>query len=409
MALLPDGPGGWKDRVRLPDGTYPWVHIEAASRQEAAEAFDRMRAVIRIQRQAQRRPRATGALTVARWMTERWAPSRRNRGLRNVDCDMGRLDKHVLGIIGQTPIVAVTPGQLEALVVHLDALTHLPKAEGGISWKSAVCIWGLVSKAFDDAARAKDPTLRVRADNPAENVRGPDRGSRKDKTFLYPSEFLELWTHPLVPLRWKRMVAVAVYTALRSSELRALRWPDVDLEHGVIHVHVQRRKTDGPVSRLKSHTRAHHVAIEPALVPVLEAMKESAVDDRVCPMPPLHAMSTRLRRYLWKAGVRREELHAKASDPTRKALTWHDLRGTGLTWWAARGDAPMLIMQRAGHAAMSTTMGYVQLAEAIGAGMGEVFPSLHQACTKVAPEVAKPYELPGAVASPTRFELVYQG
>jgi hypothetical protein len=28
-------------------------------------------------------------------------------------------------------------------------------------------------------------------------------------------------------------------------------------------------------------------------------------------------------------------------DPTRKAMTFHDTRATGITWWAVRGDDPL--------------------------------------------------------------------
>jgi integrase len=45
-------------------------------------------------------------------------------------------------------------------------------------------------------------------------------------------------------------------------------------------------------------------------------------------------------------------------------MTWHDLRATGLTWLAIRGDDPLKIKQRAGHSAFSTTEGYVRQAEA---------------------------------------------
>jgi integrase len=364
-----------------------------------------MRVLSRLQRQAARAPRVNGSLTFARWVTDRWGPSRKARGLRNVDCDLGRLDKHVNPILGQLAIAAVTRSDLERVVARLDDLVRKPKKDGGISWKSASCIWGLVTKAFDDARKAKDRSLRVRADNPAEDVQGPDKGTTKDKTILYPSELLKVWRCKDIPIRWRRMIALAVYTALRSSELRALRWPDVDLEHDLIHVHVQKRKNEGKVSRLKSFGRPHHIHIEPAIKPVLEALKASAIDERVCPMPPLHVMSSRLRRYLLKAGVDREELHVPASDPTRKRISWHDLRGTGLTWWACRGDAPMLIMQRAGHKSMTTTLEYVQLAEAIGAGIGVVFPDPFQGCSKPVPEAVPQPNLPASEASPTRFEL----
>ncbi len=64
------------------------------------------------------------------------------------------------------------------------------------------------------------------------------------------------------------------------------------------------------------------------------------------------------------------------TDKTRKAITFHDLRATGLTWMAIRGDEPLRIMQRAGHESFATTQLYVREAEAIREGFGEVFPPL---------------------------------
>jgi site-specific recombinase XerD len=61
---------------------------------------------------------------------------------------------------------------------------------------------------------------------------------------------------------------------------------------------------------------------------------------------------------------------------TTKKLSWHDLRATGLTWMAVRGDDPLKIMQRAGHTSFQTTQIYVRTAEAIRVGFGEPFPLL---------------------------------
>jgi hypothetical protein len=72
--------------------------------------------------------------------------------------------------------------------------------------------------------------------------------------------------------------------------------------------------------------------------------------------------------------VSRLELHT--GSPTRKPMTWHDLRATGITWCAVRGDDPLKIKQRAGHATFSTTEGYIREAEAVREGFGEPFPAL---------------------------------
>jgi integrase len=36
--------------------------------------------------------------------------------------------------------------------------------------------------------------------------------------------------------RWRPLIITAAFTGLRASELRGLRWSDVDLEEGRIHV-----------------------------------------------------------------------------------------------------------------------------------------------------------------------------
>jgi integrase len=76
--------------------------------------------------------------------------------------------------------------------------------------------------------------------------------------------------------------------------------------------------------------------------------------------------SKKLRRHLQMAGVSRAALFA--DDDHRKPITFHDLRGTAATWMALRGDAPLVIQQRVGHAQFSTTSIYIREAEAVGQG-----------------------------------------
>ena len=64
------------------------------------------------------------------------------------------------------------------------------------------------------------------------------------------------------------------------------------------------------------------------------------------------------------------------NDSTCKRLRFHDLRGTGLTWMAIRGDDPLKIQQRAGHTSFEMTQKYIRTAEAVGEAIGSVFPPL---------------------------------
>jgi integrase len=94
-------------------------------------------------------------------------------------------------------------------------------------------------------------------------------------------------------------------------------------------------------------------------MPLLEAMrKEAGGKGHVLHMPSCGVLSFKLKAYLRRAGVTRADLFA--SDATRKAMTFHDLRATGITWMSARGDDPLRITQRAGHEDFETTKIYLR-------------------------------------------------
>lgn len=297
---------------------------------------------------------------------ERWLAAREAKGLTSVETDRGRLKKWVAPVLKDKPMVAVTREDIEAVDAAVLA--------GASSWKTALNIWGLVSKMFKDATASKTKALRVRKDNPAAGVPGPDRGAKKAKAYLYPSEFLKIAECADIPLAWRRAVALSVYLYTRPGELRALRLEeDVALEQGTVHVHRSiDREGDAKTTKTKATRR---VPVEATALPLLQALSDEANGHGpLIRLPDDRHLARALQGMLKKAGITRGELFAK--DATRKNLTWYDLRATGITWMAIRGDDPLKIMSRAGHENFATTQGYIREAEAVRAGFGEVFPPL---------------------------------
>jgi len=94
-------------------------------------------------------------------------------------------------------------------------------------------------------------------------------------------------------------------------------------------------------------------------------------------LPPDTALADTLRDALREAGVTRPDLFG--SEATRKPITWYDLRATGITWRAIRGDNPIAIMRQAGHEDFKTTTRYTREAEAVGASLGEPFSPMPRA------------------------------
>jgi integrase len=333
--------------------------------------------------------------TVEYW-ADRWFTMRAKRGLEHQDAERSRWTKWIDSApvrgrkFGDLPIAGVTREDLEDLVTFFDGQVQ---AEA-VGWKTLANAWGLVSKAFSDACRAKDRSIRVRTDNPCKDVPGPDRGSRKAKAWLHPREVLAVLSSD-APLAVRRAVALNVYLYPRPGELRALSWDDVDLVGARVTFHRALRRDGSEKGTKTGNVRT--VPIEPTLLPLLGALREAAGGvGRVVDLPHDTALADVLRDALRAAGVQRAELFG--STKTRKQITWYDLRASGVTWRAIRGDNPIAIMHQAGHSDFKTTQLYIREAQAIGADFGEVFPRLPTELyeTVSSASIQLPNELPEA-------------
>ena len=150
---------------------------------------------------------------------------------------------------------------------------------------------------------------------------------------------------------------------------------------GTIHVHRARGKRNAGEDKPTKTKLTRRFTLEPEIVPVLQRMKDEAdaaglgPTDHVLDMQSERTMSRALKRWMRRAEVKRPELHA--TDATRQAMRFHDLRASGITWMAVRVDAPQVIQSRAGHTDYTTTLGYIREAETtLAEGFGEVFPAL---------------------------------
>lgn len=72
--------------------------------------------------------------------------------------------------------------------------------------------------------------------------------------------------------RWRPLLITAVFTGMRSSELRGLRWSDVDLDKGQISVH-QRADDFGEIGRPKSSAGERTIPVPPIVSKTLKEWK----------------------------------------------------------------------------------------------------------------------------------------
>lgn len=185
--------------------------------------------------------------------------------------------------------------------------------------------------------------------------------------------------------RWRPLLITAVFTGMRSSELRGLRWQDVDFERAQISVH-QRADDYGEIGRPKSEAGERTIPVPPAVINALREWKLACPrrmtgnDPDGNPVRELHYVfptgsgNIESRSNMTKRGFLPTQVAAGvsvASDETdeggkivmlAKYGGMHSLRHFYASWLINRpqegglGLPPKVIQERLGHSSIVMTM-----------------------------------------------------
>jgi len=143
--------------------------------------------------------------------------------------------------------------------------------------------------------------------------------------------------------------AMALFTGMRSGEMFALKWTDIDLEARLISITKQWTSKIG-VGPTKTR-RSRLVPISDELLVFLKELKLKSQGEHVLP-----------RLNEWENGtqalVTREFCQAIGITP----IKFHDLRATFITNLLARGESLARVMAIVGHTQLKTTNGYLRKA-----------------------------------------------
>lgn len=192
--------------------------------------------------------------------------------------------------------------------------------------------------------------------NPADTVKvsKPKRDRKKieipekDEIRAMVAQSAELWS-PALP--WRALIVTAIFTGLRSSELRGLVWQNVDFDEGVIRVR-QRADYQNRIGRPKSEAGTRDVPMAPMVANTLKAWRLA------CPR------STSGTVFATSVGTvfTNSNIHQRCWKPIKAALgvtgnryKFHTLRHVAASLFIEQGWTPKKVQQVMGHQSIQMT------------------------------------------------------
>lgn len=249
------------------------------------------------------------------------------------------LERHILPVLGPIELEALTPAIVRAWYAATAAGSPTLRAH----------TYALVRTILNGAVAE-----RLIPVNPC-TTRGAGNAKRASKT--EPATLEELATIvQSIPQRYKPMVLLAAWCALRFGELTELRGHDVDTKAGVIRIRRGVVWVDGAdvVQTPKSGAGVRDVNIPPHLLPLVrEHILAIGAGRSGLLFPAAGDANGHMRpATLYKV------YHRARGAAGRDDLRFHDLRHTGAVLAASTGATLAELMARLGHSTPAAAMRY---------------------------------------------------
>jgi integrase len=162
--------------------------------------------------------------------------------------------------------------------------------------------------------------------------------------------------------RWRPLLLTAIFAGLRASELRGLRWGDVDLKKAEIHVH-QRADKFNKIGKPKSESGERTIPMPPLLVNTLREWKLACPKSELGLVFPTGAGEIEYHSNIVTRGLAPVQIAAGivTKDGTAKYTGLHALRHFYASWCINRKqdgglELPLKTVQhRLGHSTIQMT------------------------------------------------------
>lgn len=264
-----------------------------------------------------------------------------------------RVDGYLKPALGFEKVQCLSPSRLNALFRQLSESGG--KDGAPLSARSVEYIRAILRKAMSDAV-----VERIIEVNPVTGTKSP-RAKGKPTHVTWTGAQQRTFLAAREGSRWATLWTLALASGMRRGELAALRWEDIDLERGIVHIGRSMIQIGGhlEVSDTKNHEN-RNVALDPHTVNDLRVWRKAQTAERLewgqAYQDTTHLVFTwengspALPDYLTKQFVKEQT----GLDLPR--MTLHGTRHSHATTLLREGVPVHIVSKRLGHKDASVTL-----------------------------------------------------
>ncbi|MCA9668102.1 MAG: tyrosine-type recombinase/integrase [Myxococcales bacterium] len=288
-----------------------------------------------------------------------WLKQRKADGYRAMTSTTAHINRHLVPMLGQLRISEVTTGKVRELV---DERRRTAKLSGATVKRVLMTL----SRMYNDLRERDRPWLL----NPVGALSKATRKKLRSKHDPKRTPFVRTKSciaavYNALPEYLQPAYAVGVFAGLRTNEVLALRWADIDLDRRTITVQrqkVQGKRETGPLKNSKTRV----VPINDTLLAVLKPCKLAGCDGLCFPSRRTGDLMyddtphDALQRVLAKL----PKVLARALEPAPagESLTWYRAtRHTFASHWVMDGGSIEKLCEILGHCSVVVTERYAHL------------------------------------------------
>ena len=262
-------------------------------------------------------------------------------------CYSGRIYTHIIPSVGNIPLNKLTQNDLQQFYARLKKSgrkKHVDKFGEGLSDRMVRSCHTTCRTALEKAVT--EGLIRI---NPAVGCKLPPKKA-KEMQVLTPPEI----TRFLIQAReegYYELFLLELTTGMRRGEILALKWRDLNLKTGELHISRQVLKVNGKVliSTPKTKSSNRMILLPPEMTELLAELKTRTDSEWIFPSPldltqPRHpsAVYHRFQKILERANCKR--------------VRFHDLRHTFATMALENGMDIKTLSAMIGHVSAETTL-----------------------------------------------------